>query len=492
MKASPAIHQLIRSMSMSEKRFFKIYANRHVIGDTNQYTKLFDAVARQEHFDEDRLRQLFAGTSLGKNFAAAKNYLSRQVLDSLAAFNRDKTFTSRYAHLLITLDLLHNRGLFSQCHKIIRKIKPEAYSLEKYSVLLILLRMETVLFIKDEDERKLNKSMLEELRIMEAMRIQSALMRLAFHIQIQIDKGNRSPEFIRENEKALKKNLPPSPDVDSFWAKYFYFSSKGLLYSIQAKQQERYTCYVEIKSLMDKAPQFIRDIPGIYLLNLNNLFNIMVYLEKFRESEQLLRQQKDFLRAYDIRREGLSKIVFLNTSENELYLYYKTGRHEKAVAVSRQIENRVKSYEINFSPILFDLNFMMAVSEFMVGNYKGALKWLNKILNSEREVYFRKELQINARLLYLIVLYDSDDMLLDNRITATRRFLQHEKQFPAQQRILESIRLLSDGASRKRNKGQLLKLLQEIKRETARSFSEANNKQFDFSEWIEQKIKALL
>ncbi|TND09480.1 MAG: hypothetical protein FD123_1286 [Bacteroidetes bacterium] len=492
MKASSEIHQLIRSMSMSEKRHFKIHASRHVIGNENLYPQLFDAIARQESYDEDAIRRHFGETAFGKNIASGKNYLYQQVLESLNVYNRDKTFLSRYANILVSIENLYNRGLFSQCHKLIRRSKTEAYSLEKFSILLILLRWETIIHIKDEDERKLNRSMMEELRVTEMMRVQSALMRVAFNIQIQIDKGVRSADFIRENEKELKKNLPASPEVDSFWAKYYYYSSKGLLCSIQGKQEERYQCYKEIKKLMDEAPQFIRDLPGIYHLNLNNLFNVMMFLGKYKEGEALIRQQEEFMPAYDIKRPALSKIVFLNTCDNELYLFYKTGRFDDAAGLTRHIEHEVRAFRINFSPLLFDLMFMMAVSELMVGNYKNAQKWLNKIINSERDVYFRKELQINSRLLYLVVLYDSDDLLLDNRITATRRFMQQEKQFHAQKKILESIRLLSDGASSRKNKNALLKLSSDIRKDMTKSFSEANNKQFDFSEWIDRKVKAVL
>lgn len=489
MKPSDSLHQLIHSMSMSEKRYFKIYASRHVVGETNNYQRLFDAIDKQEQYDEDALHRRFAGERFLRHLPSEKNYLYHQVLDSLNVFNRDKTFLSRYANILVAIESLYNRGLFAQCHKLIRKAKTEAYSIEKLSILLVILRWETLVYIKDEDGPLLNKSMLEELRVMEMIRVQSALMRIAFHLQVQIDKGNTSATFLRESEKELKQNLPATPEVDSFWAKYYYHSSMGLINSVRSRQQERYHCYHAIKMLMDEAPQFIVDLPGIYHLNLNNLVNVQLFLGKFSEAEQLIRQQRNFMHDYKIKRPALEKIVFLNTAESELYLHYKTGRYEKGVSVLRSFETEVRKMDIQFSPLIFDLLFMMAVTELTVHNFAGATKWLNKMLNAERNVYFRKELRINARLLYLIILYESDDRLLDNRMNAARRYLAGEKLFPTQAKILEAIRLLSEGASGARARATLLRLRAEIRKAWKKSNEESLNKQFDFAGWLDEKVK---
>ena len=37
-----ALFELVKSMTMSEKRYFKIYSSKHVIGQSNDYVLLFD------------------------------------------------------------------------------------------------------------------------------------------------------------------------------------------------------------------------------------------------------------------------------------------------------------------------------------------------------------------------------------------------------------------------------------------------------------------
>lgn len=488
MKASPDLHQLIKSMSMSEKRHFKLSSAGHINGDSKNYLRLFDAIDKQERYDEDEIKNHFEGETFIRHLPSEKNYLQQNILESLNAFNKEKTFLARHANFLISIELLFNRGLFTQAHKLIRKAKAEAYELEKFSLLLIILRWETLIYINNEDEKNLQKGITEEIQILEIMKSQTILMQIAFKIQVQIDKGKVADSFLQEQLKSLRENFPQRHELRSFWIKYYYQSGLGLIYTVQNKHPKRYECFKEIKSIMDKAPQFIKDLPAIYHTNSNNLVNVMCFLEKYDEAQEIVKRQKVFLPTYGIKRAALARIVFLNTSESELFLYYKTKKHAEGARLVKEIENEVRKTELNFNPVLFDLMYMMAVSELMVNNFKGAIKWLNQILNAEREIKFRKELQINSRILYLIVLFESHDILFENRLNSTKRFIAQDQQFQSQLKIIEAIRILSDPKLLKKKAAEFPKFISQIRKDSRRTNEEALNKQFDFADWVEGKI----
>ena len=72
MKKEP-LFDLIQSLTMSEKRFFKIFSQRHIIGEVNQYLLMFDFIDKTpEVNNEILLKQSFV-----KNLSAEKNYLYR-------------------------------------------------------------------------------------------------------------------------------------------------------------------------------------------------------------------------------------------------------------------------------------------------------------------------------------------------------------------------------------------------------------------------------
>lgn len=489
MTPSEELHQLIQSMNMSEKRHFKIHSTRHVIGKRNNYIRLFGAVEKQKSYDESQIKKAFAGETFIRHLPSEKNYLYNNILESLNLFHKEKTFLTRYCNIITTIEILYNKGLFDQCKKIIKRAKKEAYSLEKFSVLVLILRLETLIYIKDEDEKMLYTNFDEELRIQELLRVQMAFMQLAFRLQIQVDKGGMQKEMLRAFEKSIDELYPKDKAKRSFWINYYYYSAKGLIYSVTNNQPLRTASYREIKKIMDEAPQFIKDLPMIYHTNYNNLVNGMFVLKKYEVAEGLIRKQRLFLQINGIKNQTAQKINFLNTSEHELYLHYKTGGIEEGLATVRRIEPEVKKIKPSFSPSLYDLLFFMAVTELLAKHYSAALKWLNRILNVQHAIYFRKELQLNTRLLYLVVLFESNDWLFENRLQSTKRVITPEKDFPLQGMILEAIRILSEDHPTKNNKEALRKILLNIKKYQKESNDELLNKNFDFVAWIEGKRK---
>lgn len=489
MKPSDELHQLIKNLSMSEKRYFKIFSSRHVIAGENNYIRLFDAIEKQQEYDEQKIKATFGKEIFVSHLPSEKHYLYHHVLDSLNAFHKDRTFLTRYCNILMTIEILYNKGLFDQCKKVIRRAKAEAYSIEKFSILKLIVRWEILVYIKDEDVKNLYKSFDEELRILEVIRIQSILMRIAFKIQIEMYRGKVSSAFIKEQEAELKKHYPPKKEVNSFWARYYYHSSKGLIYSVLNKAKERYKCYRQINALMQHEKQFIVDLPHIYHRNINNLVNLMIAMEKYGEVRPLIEQQRMFLHTYKIKNPTLSKIIFLNTYESELFLLYKQGGYEEGLSLIKKIETELKKISLLFSPAIFDLLFMIAVICFCEQDYRSTIKWLNKILNTEREMNIRIELRINTRLLYLIVLFEKQDLFFDNQYQSTKRFLLQEKKHRPAMRILDIIRMISDEKPTEQKRAKIKQLHKQIKTDVSKVSADSMDKQFDFVEWIESRIK---
>ncbi len=488
MKPSDELHQLIKSLSMSEKRYFKIFSSRHVIAGENNYIRLFDAIEKQQDYNEQKIKSSFSKETFISHLPSEKHYLYNHVLDSLNAFHKDRTFLTRYCNILMTIEILYHKGLFDQCKKVIKKAKVEAYSLEKLSILKLIVRWEILVYIKDEDAKKLYEKFDEESRILEVIRIQSTLMRIAFKIQIEMYRGKASSTFLRSQEAELKKYYPPKKEVNSFWARYYYYSSMGLIYSIENKATQRYTCYKAINALLENTKQFIEDLPHIYHTNNNNLVNLMFSMGKLDEIKPMIQKQRSFMQTYKIKNATLSKMVFIHTNESELFLLYKLGETEEGVSLVKKIEPELKKISLLFSPTVFDLLFMMAVVAFCEQDYRSSIKWLNKILNTEREMNIRIEIRINTRLLYLIVLFEKEDLFFNNQIQSVKRFLSQEKKHGGAMKILDAIRLISDRKPTAQKKEKLKQLYKQIKTEGNKLQVDSIDKQFDFVEWIGSRI----
>ena len=60
-KVNDFLHELIQSLTKSEKRYFKLLSSRHTIGEENNYILLFDFIEKQDLYDEEQLKSHFKG-----------------------------------------------------------------------------------------------------------------------------------------------------------------------------------------------------------------------------------------------------------------------------------------------------------------------------------------------------------------------------------------------------------------------------------------------
>ncbi len=479
MKPSNELFDLIGSMSKSEKRFFRIFSGRHG-KKPGRYLDLFDRISTQAEYREETVR----GTQ--KHFAAEKNYLHEAILDSLNIYQREKTYLARHAGKLVTIELLYKRSLFKQCMKQIQRAKATGYKQELYPFLLMFLRWETIIHIKNEDEKKLEESLEEEIRLNEILRIQYALMQLAFRVQIRLQKGHQENKYIRDQKKNLHSYFPIPKKLNSFWASYYYYSTQGLLATAESDQITRYESFHAIKDLMERAPIFIQDLPGIYHLNMNNFIGVMFRMKKYGEAEKLLVEQRQFMDKYGIRNITLGRIMFLNTAENELFLHYKTGAIQSGMKFLKEIDNVIHSTPGTFSPLVIDVLFMMGVLALLGKDLRASSRYLNRIMNEEKESQIRPELGITTRILYLLVLFEEGDVLFESRYQSTRRLLRRFPQFSFYDHFIEVLFLLYEGREKdKLFRDKWKKLLKESKRFTG----DEANKQFDFFEWLKGNVK---
>ncbi|HQZ43738.1 MAG TPA: hypothetical protein PK735_12690, partial [Flavobacteriales bacterium] len=73
MKPSTELFDLIRSLTKSEKRFFKLHSSLQS-GDKN-YLRIFDSIDKQKAYDEEALKKQFAKETFIKHLPSEKNHL---------------------------------------------------------------------------------------------------------------------------------------------------------------------------------------------------------------------------------------------------------------------------------------------------------------------------------------------------------------------------------------------------------------------------------
>ena len=93
MKPSTELHDLIKSLSKSEKRYFKLISSLQS-GDKN-YIRLFDYLEQQEVYDEEAVKKEFKKEIFIRHLPSEKNHLYSLILKSLRSFHADKSAASQ-------------------------------------------------------------------------------------------------------------------------------------------------------------------------------------------------------------------------------------------------------------------------------------------------------------------------------------------------------------------------------------------------------------
>ena len=122
--ASKKLFNIIKSLSGSERRYFKISVNP--TGDKgNKYSQLFDSILKQEEFDDEALQYQIYGhkQTETRKFSELKNYLFVQILKSLQGFDEKSSVDYKVKNHLMNMKVLFKRSLYNDCTEELEKAK---------------------------------------------------------------------------------------------------------------------------------------------------------------------------------------------------------------------------------------------------------------------------------------------------------------------------------------------------------------------------------
>ncbi len=140
--ASDALFRLIHSLSRTEKGYVKKYCSRHVIGDGNDYLRLFDVIEAQQTYSESDVKAALHGTAMVRRLPAVKNYLYQQILEAMRAYHAASSSERRIVELLEDADFLWEKTLYDQAMKRVEKAREIARSHDEFAFWLKTLSWE--------------------------------------------------------------------------------------------------------------------------------------------------------------------------------------------------------------------------------------------------------------------------------------------------------------------------------------------------------------
>lgn len=493
-KASTHLFELIKSLSKSEKRYFKVLSTKHVIGGENKYMQLFDFIDSQEEYDEEVIMTHFKGEAFLNKFSITKARLYEHILNSLEQFHASNSIDAQLYKLLNSVEILQKKSLYRQASKILRSAEKLALKHNQFAILMeISLRKKKLMESMNYSgvgRKELSTLLQEDDQHLEKLKNYVKLWNLKSELFFNINRKNRSSN--EEELKELKLQVDALSDLkeedlffDSMYLRNHIYSA---YYFYQGGFEESLEYLLKNRELFQNKPSKISQDPNLYISILVNAAFISHKVHSKQVFKEILLEIKSFSEKHKIQlTEDMEIKMFSSTASLELSLMITDGEFDKAQLLVPKIEAKLDELgdKINTVRKTF-LYFQLAYAHFGSGNLKRSLFWVNQILNmNSSEV---DDLLGYANLFNLILHYElQNDRLLPYTLKAVERFYTKKKDRTFENLFLDYFKQIIKKEKEINRKELFYDLHEDILKSKNQNTIPMEYFRFDY--WVESKAK---
>jgi hypothetical protein len=428
MQPSTALHALIHALTQAEKRYLRVYASRHVVGEENQYMLLFDAIHRQDEYDEAAIKEDWTQAGIPvKNFPSVKNYLFNLILRAMREFNRDAHPVRSLEDQLEDVEFLYQRGLHADSLKLLARIKEKAQQYEAHALLLRIYAHERGRLIyghpalPEANMASLNaetEDSLSHLRTVNALDASAAELMLLSrkHYRMRATDELAKLDLLRHRHQASG-----DPMGQQFLPSFHYHRGMAAMRELEGDYGQAFQHRATIRDQWQAHPHMRDAHPGAYVISLANLLAACHYLGRYDEMPALIAD----IRAAAPRHPA--EAIEIRQNHGYYQLLYAMNAHQwQAVpAAITELEAVLKAHGplINQARVLA-IRYNIAIAHFFLEQHRPALHALNAILHDQQSQH-RLDIQQATRLMQAVVHFQLGNLdLLDYLLRSVRRYLQ--------------------------------------------------------------------
>jgi len=498
-KLKESLFELIKALSKSEKRYFKLLSSRHTIGEENNYVRLFDYIDKQTVYDEDAIFKEFKNEAFLHRFSITKKRLYDHILNALDAFHTASSIDAQLFNSMHSADILYSKSLYEQCSRVLRSAEKLAEKHEKFTLLLEIRKKQKKLIenngYTDIAAQDLVQVLEKDKQILEQLKQYNSFWKIKSDLFFQLSrKGKaRSKEECKAFEDIIAE-LPANLSTKelAFETAYLYNHIMSA-YSFAIGNMEN--SYVYLKANLNT----FETREGVIENNLNSYFSLLtnaIYVSEklgyFNDSNELLKTLKSISGRFEqTQNEDMQIKLFASSSSIELSLLTHRGDYDQAEKLIPIVEQGLMNFGDKISSVRKAyIQFKLATIQLALGNYSAALKWINAILNESGLDETEDILSYTQILDLLIHLEKKHDQLLPYALKNTQRFLKSRNRLYSFEKVF--LQFVSKRIKCKNDLDaevlweELYHDLSEIRED---SFEGLALEYFDFISWAESKFK---
>lgn len=494
MKFQNNLYNLIKSLSVPEKGYFRKYSQRHTIGEKNVYLRLFeeiDKINNLEEYDENKLKSSLKPHSVSGNFSMLKNYLYEMILKSMRAYDSQKEIDSEINSHIENFNFLKKKNLIKESEAELAKAKKLSTEYERFEKLLEVLKNERIVINKKNpvDVDSMTEIYNEFEIIHRKIKCNADYRHLNEIAFANLHRDGKNIKVLERNFKKILNDplLTNEENAITFESKLAFHQIHSAYYFAVSDFPRVLEIYNRILEIMEDHPVILREYVRGYLTVLHNCADVCDQLSLDSESKQYYERIENFLNNPSIKiSEETRYFIFSSFGITKVINHITSGNYEKDNQEIRKLEDEfLKIMEFIHLSSRITLMFQLTMYFFGCGDYDSSLKWLHMIINKDEEL--RSDLRIESKLLFLIIQYELKNYdLIEYAVKSTQRYLlKKEPLMGIEPIILSFIKKMSNV----KNPDDLNKMFTELKDTLVKNKTILDQYAFDYLSWVESKIQ---
>ncbi|KAF2326786.1 hypothetical protein [Flavobacterium ginsenosidimutans] len=420
---------LIKSLSKSEKRQFKIFASRLETSSNTKFIELFNILDKSEVYDEKLI--LKSGVIQKVQLSNLKSYLYKQILVSIRLNIPSQNIRYQLREQMDFAVILYNKGLYKQSLKILDKTKQQALENDEKYMAYEIVEFEKLIesqYITRSIQGRADELVIQAKELNYRNTISSKLSNLSLQLYgIMLKTGYvKSDAEYKYIDDYFNRHISKLDESKFGFREKYWFYNANLWRSFLVQD------FLASYKYAYKWVTLFYDNPNMIYLNPVFFLKGNHY---FLESLYMLKYTSNFKRYLNLLEEtiadpkfpvndNIASLSFLYVYNNKLNLHILEGTFAESEYLIPEILNKLKLHSEHLDEH-HEMLFFYKIASIYFGSekYNECINYLDKIINN-KNLTMREDLMCFARLLSLIAHYElGKDYYLENHLKSTYKFL---------------------------------------------------------------------
>ncbi len=424
-----ALFVLVKSLSKSEKRQFKLYVGRLGVNTDAKFLALFNLMDKIKKYDERTI--LDSGIVKKAQLSNLKAHLYKQILVSLRLNPVNQNIRVQIREQLDFATILYQKGLYKQSLKILDKAKSTAIVNEEKNIAYEIVELEKIIetqyitrSIPDRaDELAVQAKELSAQNVMTS-KLSNLSLQL-YGIMLKVGYVRSDEDYVRVKEY-FESHMPKYQMKDLGFREKLWLYKAHLWYSFLV--QDFLSSYKYASKWVDLFYEHEEQIalnPVFFLKGNHYLLESLFYVKYSSQFKQTLEQLETVVQGKEFpKNDNIASLAFLYLNANKLNLHFLEGTFKKGLYLVKIVEyGMVKHKDRIDAHHIMILYYKIACLYFGIGDNKTCIQYLKKIINN-KNLKMREDLMCFARVLSLVAHYEAGmDYHLEIQLKSTYKFL---------------------------------------------------------------------